>query len=66
MIDRDVFTKALKLRQQKAQTTLSGIGDIRKYMACACCHSKLKIDLGTREDILEVSFLRDSDRADTK
>ena len=51
LIDRDVFTKALKLRQQKAQTPLSGIGDIRKYMACACCHSKLKIDLGTRGKI---------------
>ena len=49
LTDQKTFEQALRLRQQKAPKPLPHIELIRKYMTCANCHSKLRIDLGTRK-----------------
>ena len=51
LTDQKIFEQALRLRQQKAPKPLPHIELIRKYMTCANCRSKLRIDLGTRNKV---------------
>ena len=51
LTDQKTFEQALRLSQQKAPKPLPHIELIRKYMTCAKCHSKLRIDLGTRNKV---------------
>ena len=51
LVDPNIYENALEIRRQKGTSTLPEWKELRKYMCCPICSSKLQLDLRIRNKV---------------